>query len=215
MVLPAVEINTSFYRPHRPATYARWRDSVPDAFRFAAKVPKEITHELRLRNTGSALEKFIDEVSRLEQKLGCLLVQLPPSLRFDERAVRTFFADLRGMTDVAIVCEPRHPTWFTPVVGDMLMELGIAYVEADPEPAPLPPQIQAAGLRYIRLHGSPVIYHSPYSEAYLEQLANDIERSIHAGKKVWCVFDNTANGEAVPNALSLLARLQRSASARQ
>jgi len=93
--------------------------------------------------------------------------------------------------------------------------LGIAYVEADPEPAPLPPQIQAAGLRYIRLHGSPVIYHSPYSEAYLEQLANDIERSIHAGKKVWCVFDNTANGEAVPNALSLLARLQRSASARQ
>ena len=93
-VLPAVEINTSFYRPHRAATYARWRDSVPASFRFSAKVPKAITHEARLHGVDEALEKFIGEVSHLEHKLGCLLVQLPPSLQFDPQVARRFFRKL-------------------------------------------------------------------------------------------------------------------------
>lgn len=210
-VFPAVEINTSFYRPHRPTTYAKWRDSVPEAFRFAAKVPKEITHEMRLRNAEPALEKFMAEVGHLERKLGCLLVQLPPSLQYDDAVVQSFFARLRGMTEVDVVCEPRHPTWFSSAAAGMLAHLGIAYVEADPPPTPLPLPGSAARLRYIRLHGSPVVYHSPYPDAYLDDLAAEIGRSVQAGKHVWCVFDNTASGAAVPNALSLLTRLRRQA----
>lgn len=207
-VFPAVEINSSFYRPHRPSTYARWRDSVPEKFRFSAKVPKAITHEQRLRNADAALEKFVGEVAHLGDKLGCLLVQLPPRLGFDAAVARQFFRTLRALTAVNVVCEPRHPTWFTAEVAEMLCEMKAAYVHADPSVAPIPPQPDSASIEYFRLHGAPEIYHSAYSDAYLDCFAAEVAAKVHAGRKVWCVFDNTASGEAVPNAQSLLARLR-------
>lgn len=206
-VLPAVEINTSFYRPHRPATYERWRESVPEWFRFSAKMPKAITHEARLQGVDEALEKFIGEVSRLEHKLGCLLVQLPPSLQFDAQVARRFFRRLRALSNVPVVCEPRHPTWFTPSAGDVLSGMGVGYVDADPPVAPIPAEADGAGIAYLRMHGSPVIYHSDYDEDVILQLHERIMRSVDAGRHAWCIFDNTASGAAVPNALSLLARL--------
>lgn len=202
----AVEINTSFYRPHRAATYARWRDSVPDAFRFAAKVPKAITHELRLRQAGMLLDKFIEEVDHLAPKLGCLLIQLPPRLPFEPVVAQGFFAGLRALTGVALVCEPRHPTWFDRAAADLLAQFDVAYVTADPPVAPLPETL-AADTMYFRLHGSPEMYHSAYSDDYLRQLACTIGDAAGAGRRVWCVFDNTASGAAVPNALTLLGEL--------
>jgi len=207
-VFPAVEINTSFYRPHLPATYARWRDTVPPAFRFAVKVPKEMTHTLRMRNADAALEKFAGEVTHLKEKLACLLVQLPPSLQYDPEVAQAFFLRLQTLIDVAVVCEPRHPTWFAEDAAQMLDKLDVAYVTADPEVAPLPRSAAASQTVYIRLHGSPVMYHSAYSDAYLDQLAERINHDARAGKQVWCVFDNTASGAAQPNALFLLKRLQ-------
>lgn len=206
-VLPAVEINTSFYRPHRPATYARWRDSVPEAFRFSAKVPKAITHEARLQRVEEALEKFIGEVGYLEHKLGCLLVQLPPSLQFDAAVARQFFTHLKALTPAPVVCEPRHVTWFTPAAGELLSGLGVGYVDADPPITPLPAQAEAAGILYLRMHGAPVIYHSNYPDDVIAQLHARIVRAADAGRHAWCIFDNTASGFAQPNALSLLARL--------
>src|SRR5579872_996471 len=91
----AVEINSSFYRPHRAATYGRWAASVPSNFRFAVKVPREITHRLRLVDTAAPLERFLAEAAMLKEKLGPLLVQLPPSLPFDPRTAEAFFAGLR------------------------------------------------------------------------------------------------------------------------
>jgi len=205
-VFPAVEINTSFYRPHRAATYERWRDSVPPDFRFSAKVPKAITHEARLRGVHEALEKFIGEVSHLEPKLGCLLVQLPPSLQYDAATALPFFRHLRALTSVHPVCEARHATWFAPAVANALAALDVSCVLADPPVAPLPET--AAKVLYIRLHGAPVVYHSAYAEDFLDGLAERIKREACGGRQVWCVFDNTASGAAVPNALSLLARLR-------
>lgn len=207
-VFPAVEINTSFYRPHRPSTYARWRDSVPENFRFAAKVPKLVTHEKRLRNAGAVLEKFIGEVGELRHKLACLLVQLPPRLRYEGDVAEEFFRTLRALTDVQIVCEPRHAGWFGPDAADMLLRTGVAYVHADPSVAPVPEVAGDKRVLYLRLHGSPEIYHSSYPETYLDCLAAEIATKAHAGRQVWCVFDNTASGAAVPNSLSLLGRLQ-------
>src|SRR5690349_23923685 len=79
----AAEINSSFYRPHRPETYARWAASVPDGFRFAVKVPREVTHRRRLAGAADVLDRFLGEAGALGEKLGPLLVQLPPSLAFD------------------------------------------------------------------------------------------------------------------------------------
>src|SRR5262245_27120186 len=87
----AVEINSSFYRPHRRATYARWAAAVPAGFAFAVKAPKQITHELRLAGTDTALDGFLAQVGGLGDKLGPLLFQLPPSLALDPSTARAFF----------------------------------------------------------------------------------------------------------------------------
>ncbi|MFP2895623.1 DUF72 domain-containing protein [Corallococcus sp. 4LFB] len=210
-VLPAVEINSSFYRPHRPATYARWRDSVPETFRFAVKVPKVITHELRLRDVREPLERFLGEAGHLEAKLGCLLVQLPPSLQHEPGTARAFFQALRERTAADVVCEPRHRTWFTDEARRVLEDARIRYVKADPlaVSATEPPDAEVV---YYRLHGSPKMYSSAYSQAFLEALAKELSGHEQASRRVWCIFDNTAEGAALPNALSLL-RLDSSARA--
>src|SRR5690606_14493667 len=95
-VFPSVEINSSFYREHQAKTYARWAASVPDAFRFSVKAPRTITHERRLRDVDDLLLRFVDQLASLGEKLGCLLVQLPPSLRLDVLEAACFFALLRG-----------------------------------------------------------------------------------------------------------------------
>lgn len=206
-VLPAVEINTSFYRPHRAATYARWRDSVPDAFRFSVKLPRAITHALRLRNADDELRRFLDAVHHLGGNLGCLLVQLPPSLQYDSLIAADFFDRLRASTTIDIVCEPRHPTWFSDTATALLTRLKIARVIADPPAVPQPVAFPDADVVYIRLHGSPVIYHSAYSERYLRQLSAELVEYKNKGFRTWCIFDNTASGAAVPNALSVLATI--------
>src|SRR5262245_14948488 len=78
-----VEINSSFYRPHRTSSYRRWADATPPHFRFSVKIPKQITHVCRLINVDTYMDRFCEEVVGLGEKLGVLLAQLPPSLQFD------------------------------------------------------------------------------------------------------------------------------------
>jgi uncharacterized protein YecE (DUF72 family) len=205
---PAAEINTSFYRPHRPATYARWGAAVPPSFRFSVKVPKAITHGLRLRRAGDALDAFLAEAGGLGDRLGCLLVQLPPSLEFDAAIAGGFFSALRGRTGVPSACEPRHPSWFTPEADALLAGSGVARVAADPARVPEAAEPGGApGTVYYRLHGSPRIYYSAYDGGYLDALAARLREHAAAGRRTWCIFDNTASGAATANALDLLGRL--------
>jgi uncharacterized protein YecE (DUF72 family) len=205
-VFPAVEINTSFYRPHKPATYVRWRESVPESFRFSVKVPRRITHELRMKEVDAELRRFMEEAGCLEHKLGCLLVQLPPSLQYDAPSAERFFDLLRMLTPVDVVCEPRHASWFGAEAAAMLTARNVSYVIADPQPVETPPPDTGAGTAYVRLHGAPRMYYSPYSDTFLDGLHADIARRLQSDRRVWCIFDNTAEGHAVPNALSLLSR---------
>ena len=193
--LNAVEINSSFYRPHRRQTYERWACSVPDHFRFSVKLPRRITHELRLKDFGAPLDRFLDEISGLKKKLGVVLVQLPPSLAFDPVDAQALFMTLENRK---IACEPRHASWFTPRADAMFRRLYVARVAADPprhDEDGNPGGWQ--GLRYWRLHGSPRRYYSDYSQAALESLA------ARLGPEDWCIFDNTAAGAAWGNALKI------------
>lgn len=214
-VFPAVEINSSFYRPHRAVTYARWRDSVPDAFRFSVKMPRTITHHRRLHDIDDELHLFLGSAGHLEKKLGCLLVQLPPSLKFDPLAAPRFFEKLRSLATADIVCEPRHVTWFAAAATDMFASLGIARVLADPPAVENPDPALHHETVYIRLHGSPVVYHSSYSDPYLQTLSAEIAHHVSLGRRVWCIFDNTASGAAASNALSLLLRTSGGSIGRQ
>lgn len=206
--LPAVEINSSFYRPHRHQTYVRWAESVPPGFRFSVKVPKLITHERRLQDCDAALDEFMAQCSGLGEKLGCLLVQLPPSLAYEPEAAQTFFQVLRERFPGSLVLEPRHESWLN--AEDLLMELRIGRVAADPSPisgGTVPGGWP--GVRYWRLHGSPQIYHSTYELARLEALASELLELRRSNVPGWCIFDNTASGFAVGNALDLQDQLSR------
>ena len=210
-VFDAVEINSSFYRPHRVATYERWAASVPDHFRFAVKMPKTITHERRLADVSDLLERFLAEANGLGAKLGPVLVQLPPSLAFGDDTPR-FFDTLRDRFAGAVVCEPRHPTWFTDAVDQVLAAHGIARVAADPAPVPraaTPGGCRSA--RYYRLHGSPRMYYSPYEPAVLHELARQLADDLAAGLSPWCIFDNTAAFAAIPDAFATRDRLRAGA----
>ncbi len=206
----AVEINTSFYRPHRVATYERWAAAVPERFRFAVKIPRVITHERRLENTDEPLARFLDEVAGLGTKLGPLLLQLPPSLRFQSVTTSEFLHRLRRAVPGNIVCEPRHPSWFTPVVDALLAELMISRVAVDPAPVPAAREPGGwHGLAYHRLHGSPRIYYSAYAPDALDALAERLAAEAGSGVANWCIFDNTAEFAATSDALSILERLTR------
>ena len=206
-VFPAVEINSSFYRPHKPATYERWGASVPEGFRFAVKVPKTITHSRRLRDANTELEVFLSECEHLGPKLGPLLVQLPPSLTFNTQTVDAFFSGMRERFSGDVACEPRHPTWFAPEPDSVLSAHQVARVAADPSVVPAAAEPGGwGGLAYYRLHGSPRIYYSAYSTDYLEAIADKLAERVANGIQTWCIFDNTAEGAATGDALAVMSR---------
>src|SRR4051812_37905296 len=147
------EINSSFYRQHRRSTYERWAASVPAGFRFAVKLPRAITHDQRLVATDVLLAVFLDEARGLGDKLGPLLVQLPPSLALDVEIADEFFATLRALHGGDVVCEPRHASWFEPSAEALLIAHRVARAGADPALSPAAARPGGhPGLVYLRLH---------------------------------------------------------------
>jgi uncharacterized protein YecE (DUF72 family) len=212
--LNCAEVNSSFYRAHASSTYERWAAAVPPAFRFSVKIPRAITHDARLRRVRGSLQQFLDELKGLGKHLGPLLVQLPPSFAFDAKAAKRFFALLRALHSGPVVIEPRHITWFTSRVHQLLEIYRISRVAADPA---LIADAEVPGgahdeLQYYRLHGSPRMYWSTYSCTYLRGLA---EKVAGTRATTWVIFDNTASGSAVANALQLQNLLPKRRSAQR
>jgi uncharacterized protein YecE (DUF72 family) len=209
--ISCAEINTSFYRPHRFSTWAKWAQSVPEDFRFSVKAPKAITHEAALACSPNQLKVFLAEANTLANKLGVILFQLPPKSAFNAKIAEAFLQMLRDQHPGPTAFEPRHPTWFSAEADHLLQKFHIARVAADP--APVPEAAKPSGwnqLVYHRLHGSPRMYYSDYTEAFLESMAQAIAQQ-HQQADVWCIFDNTASGAALGNARSLDSLLKTQA----
>jgi uncharacterized protein YecE (DUF72 family) len=203
------EINSSFHRSHRAATWARWAQAVPDGFRFSAKLSKEITHKRRLVGCADLLAAAVGEMGLLGSKLQIVLVQIPPSLAFDAAVASSFFELLRALWPGALACEPRHPSWFQPEAGAVLALHKVARVAADPARVPAAAEPGGwGGLAYFRLHGSPAAYRSSYDDGRLEAYAAAIAAERAEGREVWCIFDNTASGAAAGDALKLARLLE-------
>lgn len=214
-VLPCTEINSTFSKVHRPATFERWAAQTPPGFRFSVKLPKAMTHDARLKVPSREVRDFVWSLQGLGERLGVLLVQLPPSLDLDRRVARAFFRALRESFDGAIVCEPRHASWFTEAGDQLLVEERVGRVIADP--------VRPAGAGdpggwlgehgdghgatvYYRWHGAPRMYWSAYGDDWLRDRARDIAR-WPKDTQVWCIFDNTASGAATADALRMKALL--------
>lgn len=202
-VFDFVEINASFYRQFPGATYAKWAGETPDDFRFAVKMPRLISHFTRLQNP-ELLGPFLEAVDGLGDKLAVLLLQSPPSLAFDPAVASSFFDALRARCSGAVVCEPRHASWMGTEAMRILSAHRVALVRTEiPDPAEQPAHGRVPV--YVRLHGSPRRYYSAYTVAQLEQLAGFLR--VHPRRERYVVFDNTASGAAVRNAIELRRQL--------
>jgi uncharacterized protein YecE (DUF72 family) len=195
--LQGVEINSSFYRSHKRVTYERWASSVPADFRFSVKLPRTITQIHRLQNVDGLIDAFWEEANGLGNKLAIVLIQLPPSLRYDGEVAERFFKRVKT-NSFRLACEPRHASWFSSEPELMLRRLQISRVAADP------PRADTDGspggddrVAYYRLHGSPKIYYSNYPKERLWDLAGKLRPYD------WCIFDNTAAFHAIENAITL------------
>jgi uncharacterized protein YecE (DUF72 family) len=210
-LLHCVEINSSFHRTHRLSSWERWAASTPPNFRFAVKAPKTVTHAAKLVNTGGALLEFFVGVRGLGDKLGPILIQLPPRLAFDDGVAREFFTTLRELHSGSVVLEPRHESWFATPVDRLLRGFEIARAAADP---PKGSELAARpggwpGLSYWRLHGTPRTYYSNYEDLWLQTFAERLQIEARStGTEAWIIFDNTALGHATANAVSLQAALE-------
>jgi uncharacterized protein YecE (DUF72 family) len=138
-------------------------------------------------------------------------VKLPRSITHDAKLVDigAFFARLQGTLGVSLACETRNPGWFGEEATALLCERGVTRVISDPAKGQEGPHVPTTATIYVRLYGSPRIYYSSYAPEYLAQLARDMRVHAAAGRDVWLLFDNTAAGAAVTDALALAGSLNK------
>ena len=207
-VFTATEINSSFYREHKAQTYARWADATPDGFQFSVKMPRSVTHDRRLVGAEEELARFAEQISALGTKLAWVLVQLPPKLEFNAALADGFFDAVARLVPCPVACEARHASWFGVEASELLAGRGITRVTADPPARGVTTHVPTTDAYYVRLHGSPRVYYSSYSDEYIAQLAAAMVAHARAAGPAWCIFDNTAGQVAVGNGLDLLKRMR-------
>jgi uncharacterized protein YecE (DUF72 family) len=206
-IFSAVEINSTFRHQHMTKTFERWANSVPENFRFSVKFPRRISHELKLIGAKEELSAFLDDVAVLGAKLGPLLVQLPPSFVYDPQALAPFFRLLEPLP-YRIVFEPRHESWFCSEAEAYLKDFNISRVAAHPAVSSSASHPGGAtSVAYFRMHGAPRIYYSEYDLDFISELLHKVCSA--ASENVWCIFDNTASGAAVANAMVLRSLHQK------
>ena len=197
-IFTTVEINATFYRQFKDATYTSWYNRVNNEFCYSLKLSRYITHVKRLLHGEDAIQRCVTSASLLKDKLGVIVIQLPPSLKFDEQLVGDFLLLLPSNYRYAI--EARHGSWLCDSCFSLLQQHNIAWCIADTASRYPYHEVVTANFVYIRLHGSKKLYASEYTMQELEEWANKI---IAWDKITYCYFDNDVNAYAVFNALSL------------
>ncbi len=201
-----VELNASFYRWPRPATFASWRRRLPEGFVMSVKAPRGLTHGRRLYAPEVWVERITAGWHELGARRGVLLLQLPPDQARDDARLDYVLARLPTWLPTAV--EFRHPSWSDEGVFDLLSRRGAAYVVTSG--AGLPCVLRAtAPFVYLRLHGPDHqhLYAGSYSDADLAWWADRIQEWVRQGRDVYAYFNNDGYGHAVRNARTLRWRL--------
>ncbi|MCK6428589.1 DUF72 domain-containing protein [Betaproteobacteria bacterium PRO7] len=201
----AVEVNATFYHALKPATFERWCEATPAAFRFCVKAHRWITHVERLVVEPAAITRERDRAAPLGDKLAVVLWQLPQSLHRDLPRLQRFARQLAVWPQPRHAIEFRHASWFDDEVADCLAAHAIAAVQSDAADWPLWPAV-TTDLAYVRLHGHIATYCSRYSARQLAAWAEKIAAWRRQGRAAWVFFDNTDAGHAPRDALALCKR---------
>lgn len=206
-VFDAVEVNATFYHALKPATFERWRDATPAAFRFCLKAHRWITHVERLAVDRAAIARERERAAALGEKLAVVLWQLPQSLQRDLPRLQGFARQLAEWPQPRHAIEFRHASWFDGEVADCLATHAIAAVQSDAADWPLWPAV-TTDFVYVRLHGHAVTYRSRYAPRELAAWTEKIAVWRRQGCAVWVFFDNTDAGHAPRDALALRRRCE-------
>lgn len=201
-VFDTVELNASFYRWPKDATFAGWRQQLPDGFTMSVKAHRGLTHYRRLTAPEPWIERFESCWQTLGRHRGVLLVQLHPEQARDDARLDTFLAGMP--TDIRVAVELRHPSWNHSDVYALLQRRKAAYVVMSGPGLPCIPRT-TTDFTYIRMHGPDQnsMYAGSYPSKELRSWADRIAAWGAEGVDVWMYFNNDLGGHAVRNALSL------------
>lgn len=194
-----VEVNNTYYRWPKDETFATWRQRLPEGFLMTVKAPRGLTHITRLKSPERWLTRINSGLLTLEDKLGILLVQLPPQFSYDYERLAYFLA--QTPTWIKLAVEFRHPSWHREEVFHLLEQRNAAYCVMSG--ANLPCILRAtASFVYVRLHGSDLnyLYGGSYSDNDLNWWAERIREWVASGHSVFVYFNNDGGGNAVRNA---------------
>jgi uncharacterized protein YecE (DUF72 family) len=203
----AVEVNATFYRRMKPETLGRWHDETPEAFAFAVKGHRFITHIRRLAEVEELLARERAGLAPLGDKLAAVLWELPPSLTKDLRLLRDFAGLLAGWAETRHVIEFRHRSWFNDAVLSVLADHRLGTCISDAPRWPMWDAV-ASDLAYCRLHGHRRLYASAYGTRALKRWSERVVGWIEAGCEVHVYFDNDAEGAAPTDAVALLSMVR-------
>jgi uncharacterized protein YecE (DUF72 family) len=202
-----VEINASFYRLPQPATFADWRERTPAGFTAAVKASRYLTHIKRLRDPEEPVRRLMDAAASLGPRLGPVLLQLPPNLVAHsgdlDACLRCFPAGQR------IAVEPRHESWWTPEIREVLERNGAALCWADRRSRPVAPCWRTADWGYLRMHHGRAANGS-YGRQALARWVDRIQETWPSDEDVYVYFNNDPGGAAVRDAVAF-ARLAEAA----
>ncbi|NSW93358.1 MAG: DUF72 domain-containing protein [Bacteroidales bacterium] len=201
-----VELNSSFYHLPLKSTVEGWIRRTPDNFKFCLKLSRFITHQLQLVNVREPLLKFISVFERMKNKLGPVLVQLPPQMNYDKSVINDFLDLLREeCPDYQFAFEVRNNTWINDEFLELLSRYKAAFVIADSGKRYPFFEAVTSDLVYIRFHGREQLYATDYSIETLTEFGHKIKYWADNGKKVWVFFNNDYHGYAVKNAEELIS----------
>ena len=207
-LFPVVEVNSTFYRLPPPSVASSWARRTPARFRFAAKFPKTITHELRLERTDEELARFLEVLAPLRDagKFIAALLQLPPSLAFDPEKVQAFYASLPR--DLPVAVEFREKSWLVPESYALLRQFRLANVIVDGPHLPVALEVTAP-FAYVRWHGhgTTVWYDYTYSAPELAAWVPRIHALERSTEAVYGFFNNHFRGDAAVNCRTLAEEL--------
>lgn len=201
-----VEVNSAFYRLPEAGVFERWAASTPTDFVFSVKASRYLTHVRRLKEPGDSVERLMKRARHLGSKLGPVLLQLPPNLRFDADALRATLQAFPSPRRVAV--EPRHASWNCDEFFDLCGELGAAFCLSD-KAGTRSPLRRTADWGYVRLHEGRATPAPCYGRAALNSWAARLADTWGPGADVFVYFNNDHGGCAVRDAHRFARALER------
>ncbi|MGW4732350.1 DUF72 domain-containing protein [Streptomyces shenzhenensis] len=202
-----VEINNAFYRLPTRENFESWRERVPADFVVAVKASRYLTHIKRLRDPQEPVGRLMGCAAGLGDRLGPVLLQLPPTLRADPDLLDACLACFPPRTRVAV--EPRHDSWWTPRTRAVLKSRGAALCWADVLAHPVTPLWRTADWGYVRFHQGRARPWPRYGRRSLETWTDRIATTWSSRDDVYAYFNNDPGGAAVQDATAFAATATR------